>query len=140
MTLQLENKSAALATDFGRQWAEKLFGEEAIASLPVYVRGPKKGRPKGYVIWRKALVGGYSRAHGIAFGQGQLVDAWLGAGFFTLRNDALVGDWLGRHQPIGSTMGAYLFQEGRDRAAKEQADRDQTPEDRLDDLGLSPDY
>jgi hypothetical protein len=48
----LETKSADLATEFGLDWATKLFGAEAIASLPVRTSGKNKGKPKGAPVRR----------------------------------------------------------------------------------------
>ena len=57
--VRLDWKQAALSTSFGRDWAIKLFGEDAVASLPVLKAGKNKGQPKGFVHWRKAASAGY---------------------------------------------------------------------------------
>lgn len=117
-------KSADLASDFGRQWAEKLFGAEAIASLPMRLSGKHKGKPKGYVIWRKAIVAGWSREAGAPLAVGQLADAWIGEGPLSHRSDALSGKWLGRMQPLASAASAgHFFDSGRARWATEEAER-----------------
>ncbi len=119
---RLETKTADLATEFGREWATKLFGAEAVASLPVRTIGKNKGTPKGFVIWRKATSGGYCRECCAPRAVGQLVDAWIGAGSFTLRSGAERGQWLGRVQTLAcSATAGYLFDEGRARHAAEKA-------------------
>ena len=120
--INLTIKSADLATDFGLEWATKLFGAEAIASLPVRQAGKHKGRPKGFVIWRKAAESGYCREVQSVHREGSLVDAWIGAGSMSPRGDAVNGQWLGRVQPLGgSAVTGHFFEEGRQRAAAERA-------------------
>lgn len=118
--VRLDWKNAALSTAFGLEWAIKLFGEEAIGSLPVLKSGKNKGQPKGFVHWRKALSGGWCDECQSPVAVGQLVDAWIGLGFASNRSDALAGQWLGRIQPLAGSR-YHLFQEGRDRHAAEQA-------------------
>ena len=119
---QLETKTADLATEFGLQWAIKLFGAEAIASLPVRASGKNKGSPKGFVIWRKATVAGYSRECCAPLRVGGMCDAWIGASGFVLRSGATRGAWLGRTQALAASFSAnYFFDEGRARMAAEQA-------------------
>ncbi len=60
-------KIAALSEDFGLDLFKRkagLIGLELLAKLPVYVRGPKKGKPKGFIVWIKTIRGGYDYAHG----------------------------------------------------------------------------
>ena len=110
----LVRNAADLSTDFGLDWAKKLFGEEAVASLPVRASGKNKGRPKGFVVWRKASVAGYCREVCSPLAAGQLADAWIGAGHYTHRGDALRGMWLGRVQPLAASAPAgYFFESGR---------------------------
>lgn len=137
--VQLDWKTAALSTEFGREWATKLFGEEAIATLPILKTGKNKGHFKGFVIWRKAVTNGFIPGFG-PVAAGQLVDAWIGDTMFTSREHAQSGHWLGRMQPLAGSAGA-LFQTARDRhvaetvrsqaynleiAADQALDRDQT--------------
>lgn len=123
---RLEMKSADLATDFGIEWATKLFGEEAIASLPVRASGKNKGKPKGFVIWRKASTAGYCREVSTPLAVGQLADAWIGAGCFSGRESALRGQWLGRVQGLAaSASGGFFFDEGRARHAAEIAQEEE---------------
>ena len=58
---RIEERSARLATDFGEQLARKWFGDEALESLPRYVRGQNKGKLKGYLKWTKCAKGGWQR-------------------------------------------------------------------------------
>lgn len=115
----LAPKSAGLETEFGRSWAEKLFGVEAIASLPVRTVGKNKGAPKGFVIWRKAIVAGWCREIYAPLAVGGFADAWIGAGPCSPRDGALVGKWAGRMQPLAGSK-AVLFG-GAERMAAEAA-------------------
>lgn len=56
---EFSEKSAALSTDFGYEMASRYFGESAVESLPKYVRGAKKGLPKGRIGWKKVEKGGW---------------------------------------------------------------------------------
>jgi hypothetical protein len=87
----LETKYADLATDFGLDWATKLFGAETIAS-PLAV--------------------------------GQLADAWLALGMYCTRSDAMSGYWMGRTETLALSR-CYLFEDGRQRRASENAFNDQ---------------
>ena len=111
-SVALEIKYAELTTDFAVEWASKLFGEEAVASLPVRQAGKNKGKPKGYIVWRNAQASGYCRECQSPVKEGQLVDAWIGAGPFSSRSDALVGMWMGRMQSLAGSR-SVLFEEGR---------------------------
>jgi hypothetical protein len=62
----IEQKSARLSGEFGFSYASRLFGEDVIAQLPRYVRGPKKGQVKGYIVWEKVVRGGWVRGQGVA--------------------------------------------------------------------------
>jgi len=117
----LVTKWAGLETEFGLEWATKLFGAEAIASLPVRAAGKNKGKPKGFVIWRKAGVPGYCREVSSALAEGQLADAWIGAGAYSTRENALVGKWAGRMQPLAGVK--VLMFGGAERMAAEEAAR-----------------
>lgn len=119
---QLELKSADLSTDFGLEWATKLFGAEAIASLPIRAAGKNKGKPKGFVIWRKITVAGYCREVMTPLAVGQLADAWIGAGCYTSRGEASRGLWLGRVQSLAASAPAgFFFDQGRQREMERQA-------------------
>lgn len=110
----LETRSADLATPFGLDWATRLFGAAAIASLPTRQAGKNKGAPKGHVIWRKAATAGYCRETQQPVAVGAVVDAWIGQSGMTSRGDAMRGHWLGRVQAIAASR-AYLFEDGRAR-------------------------
>jgi hypothetical protein len=116
----LVTKWAGLETQFGLEWATKLFGAEAIASLPVRAAGKNKGKPKGFVIWRKAGIPGWSPEVSTPLAEGQLADAWIGAGAFSLRSNALIGQWAGRMQPLAGSA-AVLFGKADEMHAREQA-------------------
>ena len=118
-TCILESKSAKIAEPFGLEWATKLFGEEAVASLPTFKAGPNKGKPKGFIHWRKATKAGWSAEHGIVVGLG-VVDAWISEGQLGFRHNAMKGHWLGREQNLAGSR-CYLFEDGRARHAAEEA-------------------
>jgi hypothetical protein len=113
-------RSADLATDFGLEWATKLFGAEAIASLPVRSVGKNKGAPKGHVLWEKAATAGYVPHLGHAVAVGSLMGAWIGGSNQTPRGAAVSGKWLGRVQTLAASS-YYLFEQGRERHAAEVA-------------------
>jgi len=54
-----ETKTASLAGEFGESFARRIFGDEAVDSLPRITRGPRKGKIKGYMGWKKCVVGGW---------------------------------------------------------------------------------
>lgn len=115
-----ETKNSSLASDFGYDWACKLFGAECINTLPRYVRGPKVGKPKGFVIWINCTAGGWSRELGGVLKPG-LARAWLGTSQFSTNEEAIRGQWLGREQAVGGPR-CYLFEDGR-RAEMDRQDR-----------------
>jgi hypothetical protein len=118
--VQTTIKSADLATEFGLSWAIRLFGEEAVASLPIRSTGKNKGAPKGHVLWEKAATAGYVPHLGHAVAVGSLMGAWIGGSNQTPRGAAMSGQWLGRVQPLAGSP-YHLFEGGRARWAAEQA-------------------
>lgn len=131
----LETKSADLATDFGIEWATKLFGEEAIASLPVRASGKNKGKPKGFVIWRNATVAGYCREVSTPLKVGQLADAWIGIGRDSPRQNAVSGKWMGRVEKLSASVSAgVFFAEGRARHAAELAQEEERQKEFAEEL------
>lgn len=118
-TAKTEDRYAPLASDFGLDYATRLFGTEALADLPRYQRGQNAGKLKGYLRWRRTLTAGYHVNAGGGVRAGQTVRAWITAGPYGGESDALTGRWLGRVQSLcGSAI--YLGEEGRARAAAEQ--------------------
>lgn len=109
-----ETKSAALSSEFGYDWAVKLFGRNAVESLPLLKSGPNKGKPKGFVLWKKAITSGYSRQYSQPVAPGTLVRAWIGEGQFTLEGGAMAGQFMGREQAICASRD-LLFEDGRKR-------------------------
>ena len=61
---EFDTKKASLDTEFGYAKAMEWFGEEYINALPKYVRGPKKGMPKGFIVWKKVVRGGWVKTFG----------------------------------------------------------------------------
>jgi hypothetical protein len=115
-----EQRSAQLTTDFGLKYAIKLFGQEAIDSLPLLQSGPRRGKPKGHVIWRTTTSAGYHVNAGRGVAAGTVVRAWIGAGPFSGEEAALTGLWLGRTQQLCGSRD-LLTAEYRAQHAAEQA-------------------
>lgn len=59
----IADRSAFLFTEFGEQLARKWFGDKIVDDLPKYVRGKKKGKPKGVITWSKIERGGWVRGY-----------------------------------------------------------------------------
>lgn len=117
---QTIQKSADLASEFGLAYATRLFGEEAIASLPVRTAGKNKGKPKGYVCWLKTTSPGYCVYVSGGAPADMVVRAWIGPGPFCGQDSAFQGRWLGRVQSLcGSRF--YLGAEAREKEAARQA-------------------
>ncbi len=110
---KLVHRYAALADGFGLAYATRLFGETAIASLPVFVRGTKKGKIKGFIHWVQCESDGFDRRYGYCHA-GKLVWAHIGESRFTMRQDAMFGLWYGHTQRL-SASAYYLGQQARDR-------------------------
>ena len=112
---KFETKFAYLSTDFGLEWTMKLFGAEVIADLPRYFRGPRAGKLKGVVEWRKVIVGGWTRDCGVqkpGVARARLAVSPYGTTISTMFD--------GRVQPIDFDR-VYLFEEGRAKLAAERA-------------------
>jgi len=54
-------RDAPLSSDFGLNFARSYFSAEIIDAMPRYVRGPKRGLPKGSVEWQRCTRGGWVR-------------------------------------------------------------------------------
>lgn len=52
-------KSAWLGTEFGEDYARKLFGDATVDALPRYSRGKNAGKLKGKVEWLRCVEGGW---------------------------------------------------------------------------------
>jgi hypothetical protein len=89
-------RSAPLHSEFGFSYATKLFGEEAIASLPRYQRGPHKGEIKAWLVWEKAEKGGWSQKYGVV--RPGLVWARIAATAYS--EMPLYGTWMGRTEAL----------------------------------------
>jgi len=109
---QTEQKSAKLLSDWGYQYAVRLFGQEAIDSLPVLKSGPNKGKPAGYVCWLKTTTPGYCVYLSGGAAAGMVVRAWIGTGPLSGQEDALRGSWCGRTEQLCLSR-CYLGEEGR---------------------------
>lgn len=118
--IQLEVRRSKLSEQFGYEYACRLFGQEAIDSLPLLKAGPDRGKPKGFLIWRKAMTAGYVAECCGPCKAGGLVDAWIGESFGTLRNDPVRGMWCGRIQGLAGSR-SVLTKEYRDFDAKSKA-------------------
>jgi len=56
-------RNAWMSQEFGVSYATKLFGAEAVASLPRISRGKRKGLIKGILVWKKCDVGGWAHSY-----------------------------------------------------------------------------
>jgi len=54
-----ETKTASLSQEFGEGFARRIFGDEAVDALPRFTRGPRKGKIKGLIGWKKCTRGGW---------------------------------------------------------------------------------
>jgi hypothetical protein len=120
MKAQIEQKAAKLSDEWGYQYAVKLFGQEAIDSLPVLKSGPNKGKPAGYVCWLKTTTPGYTPYVGGSAPVGMVVRAWTAPGPFASQDDALRGLVFGRIQQMCLSR-CYLGEEGRKRHMEESS-------------------
>ena len=113
---------ADLSGTWARQTAERWFGPDAIASLPVRKSGPHKGHPIGALVWMTTIEAGWHPCSG-PIGAQMMVRAWIGRSRYSGESDALTGHWYGRPQPLCGSR-ALLSQEARDRdAAERERDR-----------------
>ena len=117
-TARLVTRSAALAEDFGVNYATRLFGAEALADLPRFSRGKNAGKLKGYITWVKAEAGGWSHQYGVC--RPGLVRAWIGPSYAAPESTAMTGMFLGRNQLICASA-SLLGDENRARWMAEQA-------------------
>lgn len=131
--IPLITRSAKLSEDFGYDYACRLFGKEAIDSLPILASGKNKGRVKGTLYWRVATEAGYVRECCGVRGRGQLVEAWIGES----RQNADRGLWCGRIQGLAGSYSVLCVQY-RDREAEQQAARDAEMADMRAKLGRAP--
>src|SRR5882672_4624658 len=119
MRVQLRHRTAKLSEQFGYDYAVRLFGQEAIDSIPTLASGPNKGKPKGYLTWRTAMSAGWVAECQGACKEGGIVDAWIGEGMGTYRDDAMRGMWCGRNQSLAGSR-STLTREYREFAARDQ--------------------
>lgn len=97
-TAQVVRHRAALAEEFGLNYATKLFGADALAALPRYQRGKNAGKLKGAIVWIKAERGGWHYEYGVC--RPGLVRAWIVAGYDGNQGDAVTGMFHGRVQNL----------------------------------------
>jgi hypothetical protein len=68
-----EVKSAALYTDFAKEFVTRRFGAELAQviydTVPKFSRGVHKGQPKGFVTWLKCVEGGWAGSTGNGTGR-----------------------------------------------------------------------
>ncbi len=57
--LEEKKRSAYLHEEFGATLAERWFPGVINENFPHFVRGPKKGKPKGFLTWQKVKRGGW---------------------------------------------------------------------------------
>lgn len=115
--IQITKRSAELSSTFGLEWATKLFGAEALADLPRFLAGPRKGSLKSYVVWEVAAESGYCREYCTPAREGQLLRAHISANAYA--QGTLEGRWLGRIQNLSGPPSS-MFEEGRAKNAEER--------------------
>lgn len=113
---QLLTRSARLSEQFGYDYAVRLFGREAIESLPLLKAGPNRGKTAGTLRWRVAMSAGYVPECCGPCKEGGLVDAWVGES----RDTATTGLWCGRVQGLAGSR-SVLTAEYREQEARRQA-------------------
>ena len=59
MYANFDKKQAYLSSDFGKEFAERIFGKEFVDSLPKFVKGKRKGKTKGEILWTRCIKGGW---------------------------------------------------------------------------------
>jgi hypothetical protein len=120
----LDRKTWKLSEQGAYDYAVRLFGATAIESLPKLERGPNKGKPKGFLHWRKATAAGYYRECAGPCKAGGLIDAWIGEHFGTLRDGAMRGMWCGRIQALAGSRSVLTaeYRELEERNAREHAE------------------
>lgn len=59
---KFQSRAAWLGTDFGEQYARRLFGDSVVDALPRYVRGKSAGKFKADIAWLKCVEGGWVSA------------------------------------------------------------------------------
>lgn len=113
-------RSAPLCAEFGRDYATYLFGAEAVASLPLFTRGDKKGQPKGWINWLRTTEAGYHPNAGRAVAADTTVRVWITEHQGAPESSAMFGFWHGRTQNLAGSM-SVLGDEGRERRARDVA-------------------
>jgi len=131
--IPLITRSAKLSEDFGYEYACRLFGKEAIDSLPLLASGKNKGKAKGTLYWRVTMGSGYIRECCGVRGKGQLVEAWIGES----RQNADRGMWCGRIQGLAGSY-SVLCPEYRDQEARRHAEHEAELADMCSRLGRDP--
>lgn len=61
---KIENRTAALSSDFGLDFARRVFGDAVVDALPKVTRGKHKGAVAGDICWKKCTVGGWRNETG----------------------------------------------------------------------------
>jgi len=74
----IQTKEAWLWTDFGFDFASRIFPQDILDDLPRYVRGEKKGKIKNHkIVWEKVERGGWTRTNGVEKRVGKVIKARL---------------------------------------------------------------
>jgi len=114
-----EIKTAFLNTEFGYNYACKLFGQEVIDSLPLITRGQRKGQRRGCLHWEKAIEGGWM--HGVGVVRPGLLRAWISNYFDNRQEDLIRAMWLGREQELRGEVS--VLGDGTKTAAQKYTER-----------------
>jgi hypothetical protein len=98
---KLIRRCSPISSEFGLTYATKLFGQETIDDLPRYVRGPKKGQIKAWLVWEKAESGGWDARYGVC--RPGIVHAHISGQYDGQM--ALRAMWMGRVQELSGQRG-----------------------------------
>lgn len=120
---QTTTKAARLSSEFGLTYATRLFGEEAVASIPTFQRGANTGKPKGFIKWMRTTTPGYHPNMGTGVGVGVTVRAWIAEFEGSGEESAMIGKWMGRKQNLCGSA-SVLGPEARERDKAEKARRE----------------
>ena len=97
---RIDMKRAFLCSDFGYDYAVKTFGKVFVDSLPKFVKGKNKGRPKGSIEWARCVEGGFYKT-----------GSYRGQGFIENKVGKVVAVVINL-QPWGSSKPLYVALKG----------------------------
>lgn len=96
---KIEEKETYLCSDFGESFAKRYFGEEAINSLPKFIKGKNKGKTKGFIQWIKVISGGWVKegAYSEMYGASGHVETRVGQ---VIEAKIIIREWNGEEKTM----------------------------------------